>query len=57
MTPTPMTWRKSSRSQNQGACVECAVTTTRVGVRDSKNPTPTLDFPRSTWTDFLRAQR
>ncbi|MBP2339563.1 hypothetical protein JOF41_005741 [Saccharothrix coeruleofusca] len=57
MTSTGTTWRKSSRSQNQGECVECAVTTTRVGVRDSKNPTPTLDFPRSAWTDFLRAQR
>lgn len=57
MTLAQATWRKSSRSQNQGECVECAVTTARVGVRDSKNPAPTLSFPRSAWTGFLRAHR
>jgi Domain of unknown function (DUF397) len=31
-------WRKSSRSNNQSACVELSVTSTRAGIRDSKNP-------------------
>lgn len=35
-----MTWRKSSRSENDGTCVE--VRNTLAEVRDSKNTTPTL---------------
>lgn len=31
-------WRKSSRSADQGNCVELAYTTTSGAVRDSKNP-------------------
>jgi hypothetical protein len=31
----PVSWRKATRSQNQGACVELANTG---AVRDSKNP-------------------
>ncbi|WP_184729479.1 DUF397 domain-containing protein [Saccharopolyspora phatthalungensis] len=30
-------WRKSSRSAQQGACVEVAVTYAAVGIRDSKD--------------------
>jgi hypothetical protein len=39
MTDIPLVWRKSSRSSGEnGACVELAVTTGVVFVRDSKNP-------------------
>lgn len=31
-------WRKSSRSSQNGACVELAELNGRIGVRDSKNP-------------------
>ena len=47
-------WRKSSRSNNEGYCVEVAVVPQEVAVRDSKNVTgPTLAFPRSSWSVFL----
>jgi hypothetical protein len=31
------TWRKSSRSNQEGQCVEIALTVSAVGIRDSKN--------------------
>jgi hypothetical protein len=31
-------WRKSSRSGNEGSCVELAHTATAGAIRDSKNP-------------------
>ena len=34
---TPKTWRKSSRSNADNACVELYVDTTRTGIRDTKN--------------------
>ena len=37
---SPDTWRKSSRSENGGSCVE--LRNTLDAVRDSKNPGPTL---------------
>ncbi|MFI6760672.1 DUF397 domain-containing protein [Micromonospora sp. NPDC050417] len=47
------TWRKSSRSGDQGACVEFAVTADAIGVRDSKDPAgPVLLFPASAWSAF-----
>lgn len=47
-------WRKSSRSNNEGYCVEVAFVSRAVAVRDSKNATgATLAFPRTSWTAFL----
>ena len=31
------TWRKSSRSNAESACVELSISSVRAGVRDSKN--------------------
>jgi len=43
-------WRKSSRSNGQGNCVEVAEAQDVVGVRDSKDVTgPVLVFRRSAW--------
>lgn len=51
-----LTWRKSSRSVGQGACVEMAVRVDRTLVRDSKNPSgPVLAFPQGSVATFLRA--
>jgi hypothetical protein len=50
-------WRKSSRSGDSGACVEVALTSHAVGVRDSKHPVgPVLVFPAAYWTTFLRSR-
>ncbi|GGP73134.1 DUF397 domain-containing protein [Saccharothrix coeruleofusca] len=48
-------WRKSSYSGSQENCVEVAMTTAQVGVRDSKHPAAgELSFPPATFTAFLR---
>ncbi|MEE6260312.1 DUF397 domain-containing protein [Plantactinospora sonchi] len=48
-------WRKSSRSSNQGACVEVATNLSGVvGVRDSKDRQgPVLAVELSSWTAFV----
>jgi hypothetical protein len=49
-------WHKSSHSGGSGNndCVEVAVRSEEVGVRDSKNVTgPHLAFPAATWRTFL----
>lgn len=49
-------WRKSTRSQAQGACIEVAFLGNAVAVRDSKNPTgPTLAFTPIAWATFVRS--
>ncbi|SCF14445.1 protein of unknown function [Micromonospora haikouensis] len=49
-------WFTSSRSTNNGDCVECAVLPDMVAVRDSKDRSgPTLVFPADRWTAFVTA--
>lgn len=49
-------WRRSTRSNNGGACVEVAETSDAVGVRDSKDPSgAVLVFAPDEWRAFLRA--
>ncbi|NHW87476.1 DUF397 domain-containing protein [Escherichia coli] len=57
---TTVKWRTSSRSGNQGDCVEVADTLPGggVGVRDSKDPDgPVLTFDPSSWATFTTALR
>lgn len=50
-------WRKSSYSGYNGNCAEVAVLPTGdgyvIGVRDSKDPGPVLEFAPAAWTAFL----
>lgn len=49
-------WRKSTKSANNGGCVEVADLDDVVAVRDSKNPTgPALTFAGAEWDTFLAA--
>lgn len=45
-------WRKASRSNQQGACVELAHLTNGIAIRDSKNLGPQLDVGRIAWCDL-----
>lgn len=48
-------WRKSSRSQGAGACVEISTLRETIGVRDSRNPHKvTLTFTASQWQNFIQ---
>lgn len=53
------TWRKSSRSNDQGLCIEVADNIAGVvGVRDSKDPSgPVLAVSPSAWAAFVGATR
>ncbi len=54
MDLTPVAWRKSSRSgDNGGTCVEVGTAGPAVAVRDSKHPDgPLLAFTTDTWQAF-----
>lgn len=53
MSPT-LRWKKSSRTDS-GNCVELALPHNTFVLRDSKNPTPTLHFPRPHLAAFIKA--
>jgi hypothetical protein len=49
-------WRRSTRSQSDGACVEVALTPSVAGIRDSKDPGGgVLVTSLTAWTAFRRA--
>jgi hypothetical protein len=51
-------WRKSSRSNTSGNCVEVAAAGGMVAVRDSKDPAgPVLGFPAAGWQSFVDGLR
>lgn len=52
-------WFKSSRSDQQNACVEVNLGPTKgVGVRDSKDEAgPALSFPDGSWEGFIAATK
>lgn len=46
-------WRKSTRSGSTGNCVEIAMTSHMVGIRDSKDSDgPSIAFPLTAWATF-----
>ncbi|MGH3822587.1 MAG: DUF397 domain-containing protein [Pseudonocardiaceae bacterium] len=57
-TADRLTWRTSSRSSNNEACVEVAPASDGVVIRHSKHPTVgTITFPFPAWTAFIHEVR
>ncbi|WFE37250.1 DUF397 domain-containing protein [Micromonospora sp. WMMD998] len=53
---TTLIWKKSTRSNGGGNCVEVATPPRVVMVRDSKDRQgPTLSFTSPGWTSFVQA--
>lgn len=54
MTYQPKAWRKSSRSAENGSCVEVGAISHRIAVRDSKIPEGgTLTLTPTEWRGYL----
>ncbi|MEY9943272.1 DUF397 domain-containing protein [Kitasatospora sp. GAS1066B] len=52
----PVAWQKSSRSNQNDNCVECAAASGDIAVRDSKDPAgPALRFSAKAWAAFADA--
>ncbi|WP_017593121.1 DUF397 domain-containing protein [Nocardiopsis potens] len=52
------TWRKSSRSQVRGDCVEASLKGPVVSIRDSRNPgQPPVALSREAWVALLASLR
>lgn len=53
----PVTWRKSTRSNGSGDCIEVADNLAgKVGLRDSKDlSSPVLTFDPKAWSHFVRS--
>ncbi|MCX4470991.1 hypothetical protein C5N14_15865 [Micromonospora sp. MW-13] len=55
---TTLTWKKSTRSNAGGDCVEVATPPQAVMVRDSKDRQgPVLSFSPTAWTSFVDGLR
>lgn len=50
----PLDWRKARRSIGAGDCVEVAPASSKILVRDSKDPDgAALGYPAAAWRSFL----